>query len=202
MLSSLDTFYYTDENIDYIGDQLHSLFNFKTANMIGDSVFAFEGKMDVKTDHMVDIEDVKENDYIWSPKALNFIIEIFNINIETAVLYQRAFMQICTNVLKDILAESNIIVYLVKLKGDDILVKTLDGEVWKKLSVSIATVSHISGLIHVGINIDTDMNIPVPAIGLQELIDLHVYEFGVRVLEQFKDFHKSIKFASVKIKGV
>jgi hypothetical protein len=203
MLSSLSVLYDFQRQLDYTGDQLHSLFNYKTADLVGDSIFAFIGKMDVKTDHMVDIEDVKENDFIYSPKALNFVIEIFNINIETAVLYQRAFMQICVDVIRDMLMECSTVAFIVKLKGDDILVRSLDMTEYKKLSVSIATVSHVSGLIHAGINIDTDDKIPVPAIGLTNLfVGAGINEFAIRVLEKFSEYHSAIKYASVKVRGV
>lgn len=193
----------TEGILDYTGDQLHSLYNFKTTGMVGNSLFAFIGKMDVKTDHLVDMEDFVENDFIWSPKAVNFIIEIFHIDIRTTVLYQRAFMQICKDVIKDMLMEANTVAFQVKLKGDDILVKSLDEKEWKKLSVSIATVSHISGIIHAGINIDTDTNIPVPAAGLTNLfVGDGIYEFILRVAKKFDQFTHEIEYASVKVKGV
>ncbi len=197
--------YIQDSDIpsDYHGDELHSLYNYQQTGIRGDSIFAFVGKMNVKTDHMVDMEDVLENDFIWSPKAINFIIEIFHINIETAILYQRSFMQICTQVIKDMLMEANTVAFIIKLKGDDILVRHLDSQDWKKLSVSIATVSHVSGLMHAGINIDTDINIPVPAAGLANLfVGDGIDEFILRVCSGFKEFVESVKFASVKVKGV
>lgn len=153
----------------YDGTQLQPLFNYKTFNVQGDSICAFIGEMNVNTNHLVDMEDVKGNDYIWSPCAINFLVEIFHINIEATVLYQRMLMQIITDTLNhwrhSCYFRSDI--ESIVLQGDDIMVQI--GGVWYKLSVSIATVSPVSGLIHSGLNISVDDKIPVPAIGIFDL---------------------------------
>jgi hypothetical protein len=196
-------------HIDYTGDQLKSLFNYTVSKHRGDSIVAFTGQMSVTTDHMVDMEDVIDCDFIWSPLAVNFIIEIFGISIETAVLYQRSFMRITADVLMSMLKERKVDLFSVFLKGDDILLSKIpvpgaESEQLRKLSVSIATVSLMSGLIHAGINISTDEKIPVAAIGLEQLFSApeDISEFTERVCYDFRDFVISVKQASMKVKGV
>ena len=196
-------------HIDYTGDQLKSLFNYTVSKHRGDSIVAFTGQMSVTTDHMVDMEDVIDCDFIWSPLAVNFIIEVFGISIETAVLYQRSFMRITADVLMSMLKERKVEAFSVFLKGDDILLSKIAGpgaesEQLRKLSVSIATVSLMSGLIHAGINISTDEKIPVAAIGLEQMFSApeDITEFVERVCYDFRDFVISVKQASMKVKGV
>ncbi len=195
--------------INYTGDQLRSLFNYTVSKHRGDSIVAFTGQMSVTTEHMVDMEDVIDCDYIWSPLAINFIIEIFSIPIETAVLYQRAFMRVVADVLISMLKERKIETFSVFLKGDDILISRAPdqgetSDLLRKLSVSIATVSHMSGLIHAGINISVDEKIPVPAIGLEQLFTVpeDISQFIERVCYDFRDFVFSVKQAAVKVRGV
>ena len=197
----------------YDGSQLHSFFGYEQTKERGDSVVFFSGPMQLSPNEMIDMEDVIANDRIWSPLALNFIIEMYHINIETAVLYQRAFMQSVTDrILIDLAAgelQSNI--DSVELDGDDVMVTLSNGEV-KKASVSIASISHISGLMHVGINISTDAAIPVPAIGLSEIYDSeegssdhnwsHWSHWSFAVIGDFEAKVESIKNATMKVKGL
>ncbi len=188
--------------VPYTGEQLCSLHNYRLTKIKGDSITVSIGEMDVNTSHLVDAEDQIAADYIWSPRAINFLIEIFHIGIETAVLYQRAFMSICTQTLKDLVREKDIKNILIKLDGDDIMIN-YQNDSWKKLSVSIATVSHVSSLIHAGINIDTDMRIPVPAIGLLEILDIDTIEnFIYKVTDSFVKYVEDVKLAAVKVRGV
>lgn len=199
-----------DSEMLYTGEQLRSLFNYEKTGRKGDSAVVFKGGMDVATSHMVDMEDVIKKDFIWSPLALNFIVEIFHINVETAVLYQRMLMQSILNTIDDFCIESSIVnedILCCSLKGDDIIVMDKDLKEFK-LSVSIATVSHVSGLIHSGININIDDKIPVPALGLKNIFsncvnfDQLIQDFSTTILSDFKDQVESIKYASVKVRGV
>jgi len=188
--------------IYYDGSQLRSQFNYELSKQRGDSIICFKGPMSV-SEHMVDTEDRIEEDFIWSPYAYNFIIEIFHINIETIILYQRHLMSIITKVLERNLTNDK---YSVDLNGDDIMVTLSKEKGPRKLSVSIATVSHISGLIHTGLNIKVDDTIPVPAIGLSNLfMDFSDSKLDIMIsncMEEFKRFVIDIKKASVKVRGV
>jgi len=203
----MQIFYDAKKSFSYTGEQLRPLFNYQTFGVKGDSISAFTGLMTVSTEHLVDMEDVIEKEFIWSPKAINFIIEIFHIGIETAVLYQRAFM-FCILDYLHLLHTAGMLydkVEDISLRGDDLMIDVGE-DIPRKLSVSIATVSPTSGLIHTGINIETDAKIPVAAIGLKDIIrdmtDKEIDTFIRCVTETFNDYVTGIKSASVKVRSV
>lgn len=191
------------DTINYTGDQLRSLFNYETTGRSGDSIFGFIGEMDLK-EKMIDMEDIREGDYIYSPKALNIIVELFHKNIETTVLYQRLLMQTITDELRKMFSFRD----KVELEGDDIFyigdVSCIGPEderpKRKKMSVSIATVSPVSGLIHVGINIDVNDKIPVPAYGLGEAVNIE--NFFISIAKKFNYQYNSISKTTTKVKTV
>jgi hypothetical protein len=176
-----------DKPITYDGTQLRHLFNYEQTGYIGDSIYSFIGPMELK-ETLVDMEDVLNNDFIWSPLAVNFIVQMFNISIETMVLYQRWLMYIITDTVREfsfrVSPEDDKRIYL---NGDDIMVIYREPEcIPRKLSVSIATGNANSGLIHSGINLKVDSKIPVPAIGLLEIIDNDdLEEFIIKVTDRF-----------------
>lgn len=191
------------QDIKYDGDQLVSLFNYRISTQVGDSIVAFKGEMDVNKDHMVDIEDVINNDYIYSPRAINFVIELFDITLESTVLYQRAFMQIIANTLKLYrFMDVAITPYNVEIDGDDIFITT-EKLPRGKLSVSIATVSRVSGLIHTGINISLNDKVPVLAACLNDMFsEEHQNIFIEIVCSEFCEFVEDIKRCKYKVLGV
>ena len=72
----------------------------------------------------------------------------------------------------------------------------------KKLSVSIATKSTTSILIHTGLNIDSE-GAPVKASGLtSELGITDIKEFAIEVMEAYAEELKDIELASTKVRGV
>lgn len=190
-----------DRDIKYDGDQLTSLFNYKISKQVGDSIVAFKGEMDVTQDHMVDIEDVINNDYIYSPRAVNFIIELFDISLEATVLYQRAFMDIIAHNL-ELAYFIGLANYEVELDGDDIFI-TLPGKMRGKLSVSIATVSKISGLIHTGLNLELNEKVPVLAACLSDFLSEEKINTLIEaVTKEFSEFVEDIKRCKYKVLGV
>lgn len=175
------------KNILYDGSQLRHAFAYETVGFLGDSLVTFEGPAFVK-DHLVDIEDRKANDFIASENMLHFIVEIYNTTITETVLWQLKLVEITANVLS-----SNGVAIVVD--GDDIMVND------HKLSVSIATLSRFSGLIHLGLNIVVGSDCPVKAIGLSEL-NIDLPKFENEVTYKFMLAFKAIKRASYKVKEV
>lgn len=184
--------YFHPIELDYTGDQLRSLFTYELSGKPGNNIIAFIGKMNLK-EKMIDMEDILENDYIYSPLALNFIVEIFHINLETTILYQRLLMQCITDVLKTYPIFWNNVIR----EGDDIFYIEEGGKY--KMSVSIATVSPISGLIHVGINMKVDDKIPVKAYGIGT-DDFFIKDFVKTLFNSFIEEYTGIQCASVKVK--
>lgn len=150
-------FKFIDAIINYDGSQLKSLYAYTNHELLGDSILAFTGACDIPFENMVDEEDVLARSAIRSQNMLHFIIEEFNPNLELAVTRQRLFASLTLEELSKLLPEKKF-----HRDGDDIY---LDDA---KLSISIATVSPVSSLIHFAMNITTE-NTPVKTVGLKDL---------------------------------
>ncbi|MDG6243582.1 MAG: DUF366 family protein [Methanolobus sp.] len=133
-----------DNKQDYDGSQISSLWAYNLADVQEDSIIVFRGVCDVKLEHMIDLEDKKHGDMIFSTDMIHFIIEHFD-STDLKLVYAR--QRLFTALVADLLSgyHSNII-----RKGDDLFV---DG---KKLTVSIASTSAVSQKIHFGINVVHD----------------------------------------------
>ena len=119
---------FIDDEIKYIGSQLAPHWIYKNFKIQGDVVVAFCGECEVKLTEMVDIEDVINNEPIYSKYMLSFITEQFNVNLVEGVFRQR--LLICC--IKEALEKRGFAVFR---SGDDLFVNN------RKLSVSIATKS-------------------------------------------------------------
>ncbi len=180
---------FIEHAITYDGSQLAPHWIYKNFSVIGDAMVSFIGGCRVELAHMVDLADVKSGQWIYSPLMLHFIIENFDTDLEKAVLRQRMFMVI----IKEWLEER--IEFRVARRGDDLFVR--DG----KLSVSIATVSPVSTLIHVGLNIETE-GTPVRTAGLKELGIIDARRMAEEVMSRFKEEMALIREARCKVRGV
>ena len=120
---------------------------------------------------------------------LSFISEQFGIGLIEGVLRQRLLITI----IKELLEENG--VFVVR-NGDDLMI---DG---RKLSVSIATKSITSVLIHTGLNILSE-GAPVKASGLtSELGIKDIKEFATKVMQRYSEELEDIVLASSKVRGV
>ena len=91
---------------------------------------------------------------------------------------------------------TNMMSYFTESNGDDFIVN--EG----KLTVSIATKSIISILIHTGINILSE-GAPVKASGLtSELGITDIKDFALEVMERYSEEIDDIIFAGTKVRGV
>ncbi len=180
---------YIEKEIKYIGSQLSPHWIYKNFGLKGDSIVAFVGECKVDLTEMVDIEDVINNEPIYSKSMLSFISEQFGIGLTEGVLRQR--LLIC--IIKEVLEQRGI---RVKRSGDDLFI---DG---KKLSVSIATKSITSILIHTGLNIVSE-GAPVAASGLKSDLGISdIKEFALEVMDKYSEEIEDISFATVKVRGV
>ena len=144
------------DELAYTGEQLRSSFAYTVFGILGDSIVAFCGPCDVKREKIVDIEDLKEGNRIYSESMLHFIIEHHDTDLEKAVLRQVMLASIVKDMLNHRLRELR-----VRRMHTDLY----DGDA--KLSVSVATVTPLSSLIHFGINI-TSTNTPIKTKGLAD----------------------------------
>ena len=178
---------FIDKEIKYTGSQLCPHWIYKNFNVKGDVIACFTGAVDVHLEEMVDIEDVINNEPIKSDKMANFIIEVFNSDLREAVFRQRLFISIIKETLEDMGK-------VVKREGDDLFYNG------KKLSVSIATKSTVSTLIHTGINLVSE-GAPIEISSLSDM-KVDPETFIKEVLTRFKKESEDIEFARVKVRGV
>ncbi len=184
----MKTLYINDE-IKYIGSQLAPHWIYKNFKIQGDAIVAFCGECEVKLTEMVDIEDVINNEPIYSKYMLSFISEQFNVNLIEGVFRQR--LLVCC--IKEALENRGC---TVKRNGDDLFIND------KKLSVSIATKSATSVLIHTGLNIISD-GAPIPVSGLKTDLGItDIKEFANEIMTNYKNEINDIIMASTKVRGV
>jgi len=155
MMTIMQTLYHADQ-LAYTGAELRSHWIMGRFGLRGDAVVAFRGPCEVGLSEMVDLEDVAAGAFIRSAEMLHFIAEHFEGDLDRMVLRQRLF--IC--VIREALSALDGVPEL-RREGDDLYA----GE--RKLSVSIATASPVSTLMHVGLNVDP-AGAPVPAVGLAD----------------------------------
>lgn len=175
--------------IDYDGTQLVSHWIFKKFGTLGNAAVAFCGRCDVPVTHMVDLVDVQDNKPIFSENMLQVIAEFFDADLTQTIFAQRLLVA---------LAQQEIIFRIQKptiVRGGNDLYD--DGA---KLSVSIATASPVSTLIHFGINISSK-NTPVKTKGLEDY-GIEPFSFARALLESFRDELKTIGQARSKVRAV
>ena len=181
---------FIEEEIKYTGNELAPHWIYKKFHLQGDAIVAFCGECEVKLTEMVDIEDVINDEPIYSKKMLSFIIEHFNLGLIEGVVRQRLLICIIKEALEQELKGS----FDVIRSGDDLFVNG------KKLSVSIATKSLTSVLMHIGLNIDPT-GAPVDAVGLDFLNISDIRGFAQNVMLKYTQEIDDIILASTKVTG-
>lgn len=177
------------EEIPYTGKELRSHWLLERFGLVGNAMVAFVGGCNVSGKDLVDVEDFRLGNVVASDRMLHFIVEIFGIDLLGIVFAQHLLCAVIAGEINKSLGRD-----IVERQGDDLFVK--DG----KLSVSIATISPISGLIHLGLNI-THKGVPVKAASLDEL-GIDCYQFGARVLELFSAEVDGCLYATRKVRPV
>jgi len=177
-----------DKKIAYDGTQLRSLFAYLDHNILGNSMVAFQGPCNVSFEHMVDGEDLLQQSAICGSDMVHFIIEVFDESLTTGVLIQRLLASQIQNYIYDKTGT------FLKREGDDLYLND------KKLSISIATVSLSSVLVHFAVNVSNE-GTPVKTCSLQDL-KIESTVFAKDVLVIFQTEFLSIKEATYKVKTV
>lgn len=183
---------YLDQNLLYDGTQLKSLWAYLNHQVLGPSVVSWQGPCEVDFEHMVDGEDLNQRAAIRGSLMLHFVIEIFDRDLAFAVALQRLFVAI----LKDQLNQGSAILKKRPLvqKGDDLY--------WgqHKLSISIATVSPVSQLIHLAVNV-SHLGTPVKTCSLQDF-KISPKRFSLKLMELWSQEFDSILRATQKVRPV
>lgn len=180
---------FINNEIKYEGWQLCPHWIYKNFKLQGDATVAFVGECEVKLTEMVDIEDVINDEPIYSKLMLSFISEQFNVGLVEGVFRQR--LLIC--IIKEALEKRG---FKITRCGDDLFFEN------KKLTVSIATKSATSLLIHTGINILSE-GAPVKASGLTSELDItDIESLAKEIMNNYAEEIDDIIMASTKVRGV
>ncbi|NBX67778.1 MAG: DUF366 family protein [Proteobacteria bacterium] len=176
---------YLDSSIAYTGKELKPHWIYENTGLLGNSLTAFQGPCEVSLAHMVDLEDVKRKAPIYSLDMVHFLGEFFIDSLDHGILLQHllvatAYGWLWEQGIRDL-----------SRKGNDIYYRS------RKLSVSIATKSPVSVLIHFGINVKTE-GTPIPTSGLNEL-KIEPKAFAQGCLETFLRDYNIWRLARFKV---
>jgi hypothetical protein len=199
-----------DTPLLYDGTQLRPLWIYETYDVSGDAIAVFQGPADVQTSELVDMEDQQAETTIQARLMIHCIAEHFgNVTLREAVLRQHLFMQTIGSSLQRMTDDS----WVINCIGDDLWVSVVAGHQAmfqpRKLSVSIATVTPVSTLLHVGINLDaTGAPSDVSAIGLDEYegvsqqtgLNLNPERLAGGFAETYKQQFEATEYALTKVR--
>jgi hypothetical protein len=169
----------------YDGTQLAPHWILRHFDLRGDALVAFRGGADVSLEHMVDLEDVRAAAPIYSPLMLHFLGEWFIDSLDQGILLQHLFVDEIYQILLERGCRP------MRRRGNDIYYQE------RKLSVSIATRSPVSVLMHTALNIRTE-GTPVPTSGLAEL-GVDPIELATEALARFQRHSEIWRAARVKV---
>jgi hypothetical protein len=178
-----------DQETKYDGTQLRSLYAYLSFGVLGDSIVAWRGPCDVAFTHMVDGEDLLQRSAICGSDMLHFIIEVFDVSLLAGVFLQR----LMASITKDVIEKHSSHVRL-RRDGDDLY------EGHRKLSISIATSSPVSTMIHFAVNVNP-AGAPVEACGIGEF-GIDVKDFAKAVMEKLVQEFNSSRIATMKVRPV
>lgn len=185
--------HFIDKKFAYDGTQLRSLYAYLEHGILGPSIISWQGACSISFEHMVDGEDLLEKALIQGDEMLHFIIEIFDRDLFSAVALQRLFASICRDYLQE--QAQNVLVGQSLLRdGDDIYL----GD--KKLSISIATKSPVSVMVHFAMNV-TNKGTPVKTLSLEDL-KLDPRNLAEDLMVKFQKEFNSIVKATQKVRPI
>lgn len=179
-----------ETNEIYDGSQLRSLFAYLKYGILGDSIVAWRGPCDVPFSHMVDGEDLVAQARICGDDMLHFIVEMFDASLLAAVGFQRLLAAAALDLLREKVSQG----VALSRAGDDIY----SGDA--KLSISIATISPTSALIHFAVNV-TNAGTPVKTAALRDW-DLEPKAFAEELMQKFVREFESSRQATQKVRWV
>jgi len=179
---------FVKDRIDYTGRELRPHWIMERFGLVGDAAVSFAGSCYVSGEDLVDLEDRALGNTVAGDLMLHFIVELFGIALPGIVFAQR----LLCSAAKDAIEETGD--GAVRRDGDDLFAGT------GKLSVSVATVSPVSGLIHMGLNI-TREGVPVEAACLEDL-KIDPAAVADRILASFSGEIESAMEAASKVRPV
>ena len=182
---------WSDKPLKYDGSQLRSLYGYLEHGALGDSIVAFEGPCDVSFEHMLDGEDLLARSLIAGDCMVHFIVEKFHVSLIAGVALHRLLASLCLELLRE-RAGHAIDRSLLRRDGDDVFF----GE--RKFSVSVATATPVSVLIHFAVN-SVNSGTPVPTCSLEDFT-LAPASFAAELSARFAAEISSIEEACCKVR--
>lgn len=180
--------HWCDEAIDYDGSQLRAHWLLSRFGLCGDALVAFRGACRVTTSEMADLADL-DGPGIAGDDMVHFVWESFGAtDLLLAVHRQRLLSAQAREVLAQLAPRTP-----VRRDGDDLWVG--DG----KLSISIATVTPVSAMIHFAVNVSPG-GAPVATSDLQAL-GVVPREFALALLGRVAAEQQSIGVARAKVRA-
>lgn len=180
--------HWCERAIDYDGSQLRAHWLLDRFALAGDAIVGFRGACDVTPDEVADLADL-DGPGIRGAQMVHFVWEAFAAtDLLLAVHRQRLLSAQAVEVLGELAPTA-----AIRRDGDDLYV----GDA--KLSISIATVSPVSALIHFAVNESPD-GAPVAIACLREL-GVDGRAFGERLLARVVAEQASIDTARAKVRA-
>ena len=180
--------HWLEDLIAYDGSQLRAHWILARCGIAGDALVGFRGPCRVAGPEIADLADV-DGPGIAGDDMVHFVWESFaQPDLLLAVHRQRLLSAQAVEVLR-VMAPSAVL----RRDGDDLWVGS------RKLSISIATVTPVSSLIHFAVNV-VPTGVPVPAADLRTL-GVDPLAFGRRLLEVVAAEQASIDEARAKVRA-
>ena len=175
----------------YDGSQLRSLFGYLDHGVQGNSIVSWIGLCNIPNDHMIDGEDLLAGETIAGDRMVHFIIERFETQLFGAVALQRLMASIVMDICREHVGDNDVAAQFHR-DGDDIFFGP------GKLSISIATLTPVSAVIHFAVNITND-GTPVQTAALED-IAFPAEAFAQKVLKRVCDEVAGIEGATTKVR--
>lgn len=182
-----------DRTLPYDGSQLRAHWILRETGLAGDAIVAFRGPCAVSDAEMADLEDLLSGPGIAGDDMLHFVVELFDDgDLLRAIYLQRLFSALALDCLRARTDQPGDSIQL-RRQGDDLFYGS------GKLSISIATRSQVSTLIHFAVNV-TNEGTPVETASLQDL-DIDPTAFAESLMGGFLVECNSIIAARAKVRS-
>jgi uncharacterized protein len=180
--------HWSNDCIVYDGSQLRAHWLLARFGVAGDAIVGFRGPCAVRADEMADLADL-DGPGIAADDMVHFVWEAFtDPSLLLAVHRQRLLAAQAAEVLAAFAPNER-----VRRDGDDLFVGT------GKLSISIATVSPVSSLVHFAVNVGRG-GAPVEIACLAQF-GVDPAAFGQALLRRCADEQASIATARAKVRA-
>lgn len=181
-----------DDRIAYDGSQLRAHWILEQTGLVGDALVAFRGPCRVRATEMADLADLAAGAAIAADDMVHLLWESFeHPDLLLAVHRQRLLAAQAAECLRELAPGAD----GLHRSGDDLHFGA------GKLSVSVATTTPVSSLIHFAVNA-AHGGAPVAIAALSDLA-VDPATFGQRLIERVRDEQESIRQAraTVRAKG-